>query len=226
MAYGIFEKALSAPRLLRYLNTVGGDKNRALMLYNLNLELSASTLKVISYFEISLRNSIDQGMAGIHGKDWLIDMAKPGGAFDNEGCKLTRNNICKARNELGKRYTHDKLIAELGFGFWRYIFGRKQYRALGNPNITIILPKALNQLDPNINIILFNKLERINEIRNRIAHHEPICFDKNANTINIIKTERAYFEIKELFKWMDIDPDVLLKEIDNFEPICRQINSI
>jgi hypothetical protein len=69
-------------------------------------------------------------------------------------------------------------------------------------------------------------LENINFLRNRIAHHEPICFDSNSGHINTSRVEYTYLEIKELLRWMDIEPDILLSEIDNFQSVCDQIKKV
>lgn len=99
-------------------------------LYRLNLKLSQEFFTVISCFEIALRNKIDNKCISTLGNDWLKSGAEPNGVFDNKHCRLTQRNINDAVRKLGATYTHNKLVAELGFGFWRYLFAQRQYNTM------------------------------------------------------------------------------------------------
>jgi hypothetical protein len=62
------------------------------------------------------------------GNDWLRSGALPGGSgiFDNRNCRMTAENINDAIRKLNYSYSNNKLVAELGFGFWRYMFAQHQ----------------------------------------------------------------------------------------------------
>ena len=62
-------------------------------------------------------------------------------------------------------------MAELGFGFWRYLFSDHQYRAAGQTLLHIFPSKPISSrtIQYNANFI-FGELARINDLRNRIAH--------------------------------------------------------
>ena len=47
----------------------------------------------------------------------------------NGDTRLTQTNILDAARSLGSSFTHNKLVAELGFGFWRYMFSNNQFKA-------------------------------------------------------------------------------------------------
>ena len=51
-------------------------------LYRYNLRLSQEMYAIISCFEVSLRNKINNEMRAHHGNDWLRDFVMPGGRFD------------------------------------------------------------------------------------------------------------------------------------------------
>jgi hypothetical protein len=113
----------------------------------------------------------------IHGNDWLQDSTQNGGIFDDKRFRFTKGVIHEAVQSLGAFYTHPKLVAELGFGFWRYMFANHQFRAAGQNLLQIFpnKPVSIPLVQYNSNYV-FGQLEQINKLRNRLAHHEPICF--------------------------------------------------
>ena len=73
---------------------------------------------------------------------------------------------------------------------------------------------------------IFNELDKVNSLRNRIAHHETICFATNTSTINTSYVINIYHKIKTLFSWMDIDSNSLLYGLDHINRVCSQINQL
>ena len=73
------------------------------------------------------------------------------------------------------------------------------------------------------NQYVFNEMDAINRLRNRIAHHEPICFLQNQETISTSHLLDCYYRILALFKWMDIDSKSLLYGLDHVISISQQI---
>lgn len=55
-----FEDVISADRMRRYVNACGGNVRKGITLYRYNLTLSSEMLKIISCFEVALRNRIDR----------------------------------------------------------------------------------------------------------------------------------------------------------------------
>ena len=126
MNYEQFEALLSRPRLQRYLDAVQ-DKEKALLLYAYNIQLSQQLFAVISMFEVILRNKINQCIQKHSNiNNWLHQAVQKGGMFDTQSCKSSKDCIDEAISKLIKRNEdsrlHDKLLAELNFGFWRYLF--------------------------------------------------------------------------------------------------------
>lgn len=147
MRYNQFESIISAPRMSRYLRACSGETRKSMTLYRLNLKLSQEFFTVISCFEISLRNKIDEHLTSTLGNDWLRNGAKTNGIFDNNHTRLTKKSINDAVNSLGTLYTHNKLVAELGFGFWRFLFAQKQYTATGRNLLRIFPAKPISTRD-------------------------------------------------------------------------------
>ena len=128
MKYQEFEKIMSIHRMNRYLTACGGHSKQAMTLYRLNLRLSQELFTIISCYEVALRNAIDRHYSAIHGSDWLRSAAQTGGMFDNNRCRLSASTIQDVVHALGTHYSHSRVVAGLGFGFWRYLFAPNQYR--------------------------------------------------------------------------------------------------
>jgi len=225
MNYTDFERVMSSPRMNRYKLACGGDTKKALTLYRYNLRLSQEMFTIISCFEVALRNRIDQHFTTTIGNDWLRTGASNGGFFDNRHCHLTATNINNAITNLRANYAHYKLVAELGFGFWRYMFAANQFRTTGRTLLHILpnKPRSTRAIQYN-NIFIFNELASLNNIRNRIAHHEPICFRLGHPTIDTSYTFDRYVRTKTLFNWMGIDSRKLLFGLDHINMILNKIN--
>ena len=196
-------------------------------LYRLNFKLSQEFFTIISYFEISLRNKIDKHLTSTLGNDWLKNGAQTHGIFDNGRTRLTQSIINDAINSLGSSYTHNKLVAELGFGFWRFLFAQRQYTATGRDLLRIFPAKPIssqtNQYNQNY---VFNQLAEINKFRNRIAHHEPICFRNSQSIKDTTIARQQYGRIIQFFQWMNINASELLYGIDHINKVCTDIDNL
>ena len=82
MKYSEFEHFFSQKRLNRYLLACKGDKRKAMTLYRYNLYLAQELLTIVSCFEVSLRNAIDDILIPQFGNEWLKDSVSPGGIFN------------------------------------------------------------------------------------------------------------------------------------------------
>lgn len=211
----------------RYQKACGGNSKKAMTLYRKNLQLSQELFTVISCFEIALRNAIDKQLLQKLGNDWLRNGATANGIFDNSKCRLTRVNIQDALHKLNHLYTHNKLVAELGFGFWRYMFAPNQFAATGRTLLQIFpaKPTSTSAIQYNQSFV-FNQLAQINNLRNRIAHHEPICFVSGQPVIGTTYARQHYGLILQLFQWMSKDEGKLLYGIDHINSLCIQIDSL
>jgi len=211
----------------RYLTATNRDTRKTMALYRLNLKLSQEFFTVISCFEIALRNKIDERCIIDYGDDWLRNSAQANGVFDNQNTILTKKNINDAVRQLGAHYSHNKLVAELGFGFWRYLFASKQYNAMGRILLQIFPSKPTSTPTTQYNQnYVFNQLAKINKFRNRIAHHEPICF-VNAQSVKDSTNAKQHYEIiLQLFQWMNINESKLLYGIDHINKYCTQLDNL
>lgn len=106
----------------------------------------------------------------------------------------------------------------MGFGVWKYLYSNIEYSKTNKCLLKIFpnKPKSTAVIHYN-HLYVFNELDKINYIRNRIAHHEPICLDK-PNCIDIHNITTCYNSIIQMFVWMNIDSQKLLYGVDH---ICK-----
>lgn len=165
---------LSAPRLSTYLGANNGDKQKALLLYNWNLEVSAAFMVPIHILEVVLRNGISDAITAVHGDQWpwtegfLRTLPNPGNrAVFNPQLEL---------RACGRRHTSvGKVVADLKFVFWEKMLQHRHQRVLWSRELKGTFPempndKPLEELRERLLLDIGN----IRELRNRIAHHEPI----------------------------------------------------
>lgn len=226
MVFAEFEKIISTERLRKYVIACKNDTRHAMTLYRYNLRLSQEMFVVIGIFEVALRNRIDSVLKTVYGNDWLRDFVIPGGVFDSDSrVDATKKIIMKAYNglKMSNTYTHSKLLSEMEFGIWKYMFNNVQYRLSGRCLLQAFPQKPKSSINNQYdNTYIFNGLDRINVIRNRIAHHEPVCFNKY-NCIDIQNVIECYSIIIQLFEWMNIDSKALLYGLDHVDFIGKKI---
>jgi hypothetical protein len=167
---GIFT-ALSPARMSHYVRDAGSE-TRALTLYAWNAELSAALLVDIHYLEVVLRNAIYTELKAIVGNDASVFEALERERWFSQ---QSREDLAKARTRLSGRarpITEDGMIAELSFGFWRYLLTGKYHRVLWERGLWRAFPDLANAQDRRRDIE--KGVRAAYELRNRIAHHEPV----------------------------------------------------
>ena len=219
MKYDECLQVLSPARLNKYAQASGNEKAKTLRLYQYNIKLSQRFYGVIGMFEIMLRNAINTHYKQYFNDDnWIINQARPNGLLEQEASEIVR--IQRTYTNMGV-YNNDKMVASFTFGFWTYLFTRRNYRIGGKTLLQIFPNKAhgLKQTD------IYKQLTAIREFRNRIAHHEPICFDQYGNK-DVIFAQNNYDQIlkyidflkynkNELFFGLDILPDKTIAKINS-----------
>jgi len=226
MKYIELEVLMSPQRLGRYNVACNDHVLKTITLYQANIRISQAFLASLSVFEVVLRNKIDlhykTRFPAIGGKqEWLLESTLPGGFFTGKGCESSFDKITQIHKKLGKDYSHDRLLTQLTFGFWKYMFAGRQFKAAGGTLLAIFpnLPPRCNQN------FIYHKLHRINSIRNRVAHHEPICFDPG-NKIGTRIARLYLLEMMDILDYMDVESTRLLYDYDNVLNEANYIDNI
>ncbi len=174
MQYDDLVTLTSTPRINKYLRASDNNQNLATRTYFLNIDISGNIFKAISFLEISLRNRINMLAPIVLKLDkntWLFDLAQGKVSHAIEFSE-TINKI-RTAIKLSKDSTHDQVLCQLSFGFWSSIFSGYNYVILGS--------RLLKHLNPGKKVnpdLLRQKLHSIRIIRNRIAHQEPVIFNR------------------------------------------------
>ncbi len=220
MKYSEYEKAFSPARLNKYLVACGGNTSKALNLYRHNVKLCQKFYGILNIFEVVLRNAINAHYQSVfNDTDWMANQMEAGGMIENAPHK---NEVCRIVATLRQngRYPNDRVVSSVSFGFWTYLFTRQPFR-LGGQNLLRIFPNRTAGLGQRA---VFNELQEIKNFRNRIAHHEAICFDENGN-IDMTITQSKYalilkyidflgYQSGHLFYGVDILPDSTIAKIE------------
>lgn len=171
----MIKNTLSLQRLSTY-EKQASDLEGALKLYLWNANLSGAFFPCLHICEVTIRNAVSEVLFRLHGNQWPWDIGFINTLPNPRHGYNPRNNLKQARDKLSDV---NKVIPELNFVFWQTMFTRRHDEQLWLPHFRTMFPNA----DSNTEIAalrgeIFNDLEKIRKLRNRIAHHEPI-FKRN-----------------------------------------------
>ncbi|WP_129978002.1 hypothetical protein [Rhodococcus sp. Q1] len=187
---------LTPERLAPYRAAGGGDLDRALDLYEWNGRISAAMFEDLGYLEVVLRNACHNQLQNWSdrqggGTPWYLHSVF-GPASQDDIVKARKRATRGGRPELPGR-----IVAELMFGFWRFLHARSYEATLWTPCLRLAYP----HLQPRRRHTVYTRLDHLNTLRNRIAHHEPIHATQIAGTGQNIGG--LHTELLELLGWID-----------------------
>lgn len=155
----------------------------AMCLYEWNLQLGAAVMRDIAHVEVAVRNRFDSVIDERWRccDQWLFDQHSPvrvklerrrkrrdGRKKTIDVNALNRRSIDEAIGRVKSEVTAGKVIAELPFGFWRHCTDSALDETLWIPFLNQAFSKGTDRSKVSAS------LKNINDMRNRIAHHEPI----------------------------------------------------
>ncbi|MCP1384202.1 hypothetical protein [Runella salmonicolor] len=221
----IRNKYLSRVRFNRYLSATANNSKRAERLYNANIRLSQAFHPILSQFEVVFRNGINNVLSTYFtDNEWIINQKN---GFMNDTSvrpKLyLRKCVEKTERMLSDRHippTSGKIISDQTFGFWTAFFSTPYYPLVGGRPIQVFAHKPAAENRSSI----FQKLEDIRMLRNRINHCEPICFNNHhIDCTNVLSVRNS---IIDLASWIDPELTPFFKKIDNTQNKINQILTI
>jgi hypothetical protein len=189
------ELALSPERLQPYISRAGGNRHKAILIYERNTALSEALYGVAQATEVALRNAMHRVLSASYGSMWFESVGL-------EGPQLEK--VMVAKYEIGRDQrllTPGAVIAELNLGFWTSLVSTRYEKQLWVPHLHRAFPYALRVTadktappsSPISRAEIFDQLESVRNLRNRIAHHEPIIK---------LDLPRLYSRILEALKWV------------------------
>lgn len=171
--------ALSLARIATYENATGvikDDDPRALLLYAWNAEASGALLTPLHICEVVIRNAVADALEAVYGARWPWSATFERSLPDPLQGYSPRKDLQAARRSAP---TTGKVIPELKFVFWQKMFTSRYDIRLWDTHLKRVFPN----ISPNASVAMhrqniYNHLEQVRKLRNRIAHHEPI-FTRN-----------------------------------------------
>ena len=190
---------LTRGRLASYVDAADGDFRVAIDLYDWNVRVGASLLEDLGRLEVVFRNAMDAALIAYGTtQDWPQVWYRRRRLFQGRhGCR-SWNDIEAARRRATRGHStpeiHGKVIAELNFGFWRFMCTEPYLTSLWVPAVATAFPQRPGTGNPRrVRADVESRMQRLNFLRNRIAHHEPIHQRDLA---------RDHAELLELIGWI------------------------
>jgi hypothetical protein len=163
---------LTTDRLRSYIGATGSVRD-AVRLYEWDMRAAADVVELTGVVEVVVRNALDDQLrswaAERRGQDSWFDVIP----LDRRGT----NDLATARSRAmrGTRRGEDpgRVVAELSFGFWRYLVESRYLTSLWTPALYRAFPHGdadvlTRQRDVRAT------MQQLHFVRNRAAHHEPI----------------------------------------------------
>jgi hypothetical protein len=177
---------LSADRFSTYLLWAEGDVALAERLYSYNVQLSADFYSSLHMLEIALRNRVDESLIIAFAANWQDDNTVLVDRYQQQCVAEAKTTILRK----GKPITHGQIVAELSFGFWSSLFGRNSNHLWGQILRIIFNTPGLQRP------VISQKLRDLRQLRNRVAHYEPILAQPLAS---------LHTDVLSLTSWMSVD---------------------
>lgn len=145
----------------------------AVELYEWNLRAAASVLVLTGLVEVVTRNAIDRELSAwasrrARSSDWF-DLV----SLDRQGTADLAKARARATRNGRRAEVHGRVVAELTFGFWRYLVESRYHTALWVPGLHRAFPHGPRDLRVR-RAEVAQRLQQLHFVRNRAAHHEPI----------------------------------------------------
>jgi hypothetical protein len=167
--------AISPARLATYETAAGvhtPDNMAALDLYAWNAGVSGAMLIPLHICEVTIRNAVSTAIENVYGPQWPWSSGFERSLPDPTKTFSPKRDLISARR---KYTTTGKVIPELKFAFWQSIFTSRHDSRFWSPFLPTIFPN----MDSTKTVqerrkMIYDDLEQLRFLRNRIAHHEPI----------------------------------------------------
>lgn len=199
---GVVKNSLSAARMSTYEAAMVGAADSpasALALYAWNAQVSAALMAPLHICEVVVRNAVSDALEVSYGNNWPwspgFERSLPN---PTHGYSQPRDLLAAKRGA----HTVGKVIPELKFVFWQKMFtSRHDFRVWGTH-----LRRVFPNLDSTKSVAqhrqtIYDDLEHIRMLRNRIAHHEPI-FQRNLADDFVKITALIGFRCQVTANWM------------------------
>ena len=203
----VIRDRLSVDRLRSYLEDCDDNLDRALDLYVWNAQIAAAFLEDLGRLEVVIRNRFNEALTALVSSSgprlpWFEHKQLFLGHHGNR----TRDDLAKARMRATKNgrlpVDQSTVIAELGFGFWRFLCAARHHTTMWVPALAAQFPNHLEWENAAlVRADVESRMDRLHFLRNRVAHHEPI-HRRNLVTDAAMIMELARWTCSDTYAWM------------------------
>lgn len=195
----------------RYLDAHKNKIDKAILHYQCNIELAEAFYPSIAVFEVALRNALNRELIALAGRnDWYASLFVQPGMSDLHKYITQANKQIANRKEIS---SPDKIVAELTLGFWVSLLNSKYERLLWKDlrRAFPYMPKSERKRE-NVSA----PLNLFRAFRNRVFHHEPICW-------NMKVIRKIHSEMIIVMTWINKDIPMWAAPFDRFNAVADSI---
>jgi hypothetical protein len=178
------DRSITPIRMSTYLTAAGQNQTWARNLYRWDRELSVAVLGDLAILEVALRNAMNEKLSAKWGPQWY---ASPDVPLDDR----SEQALATAYARVKGNKSSGRIVASCMFGFWRGLLDKGGHIGKGPRKIRCdyervlwrgVLDKAFpgGRAEAKKDGIRWDRryalsvVSRINELRNRVAHHESL----------------------------------------------------
>jgi hypothetical protein len=228
LSLSTLHRALSEQRSNSYKHVSDRDEVDRVARYLWNMALSAALHPSLHVFEITLRNAIfntsvklvDTTPLQLPDIPCWLDAENSTLLYANEAAEVRRAKTYLSHE--AERRTPGHLVAKLSFGFWVQLTSRA-YNDLRQDGPKL-WPKGLSSVFPfkwppgskkvvpthGDREMIYERLHGIRQLRNRVAHHDPIWH---------LDLDTEYGGILEVLGWMSPKMVAAIEALDTFPSV-------
>ncbi len=222
-------RALSNERLHEYRRRQSDTALQRLGYYAWNIALCESLYPALHLCEVTLRNSLFEVLRreypvvprGTRVTCWLDDGTRVLTPEHADRVAAGKRKLLERLRGSRVPFTPGRLVAELSFGFWTYLFD-SEYGYV-SPKTPGLWPRLLEDVFPNLpdpqavprrRAEFASRFAEILRLRNRAFHHEPLWREPDL--------DRKHAMVVETIEWMNPSAARALKEFDRFNWVWRE----
>lgn len=166
-----FAATLSVARFSRYMGASKNKDELAIEIYSSNARLAQSLYIGIQIWEVALRNRLSDFLIWKYGKNWPFDEKRAVRSLIGNDKRRLKDAVGRQTHKRGKgKVTTNHIVADLSAGFWvSLLTSGYDVPFSWRYNLSKIFP--YEDMD---RAAAAKMCEGILDLRNRIAHHEPV----------------------------------------------------
>ncbi len=197
---------IAPDRFDAYRRPGDADELDGLARYVWNMEICREIQTALHILEVCFRNQLHNALTAARGRaDWFNDETL---LSLDEQSTIIRAKKSLERSRPPRPFTPGRVVAELNFGFWTGLYGSDHEYDIVRPTLAATFPHLVGTAR---RATVASPLREARLLRNRVSHHEHICFD--------VSLPSKHGKIIDLIKWMSPEAYELVAIEDQFASV-------